>query len=278
MARNRMLRKEFFRDSKIGSLPFGARLLFQSLWIAADDRGNCIGDPRLIRGEAFPFDDLPVQTVVEWLDLLASLGMIVAYEAAGEKYLHIKNFLVHQKIDHPSKDGYPQPPATIETCSSKAQETLGEPSPSAQGEFGDEVNVIEFKSKEVNSKECKVTKGTATAKPENLTAVCDSQKPKDLTKATATADKNGDEKQCSRDTSDCFEFCGIDGAQLGEECGFVRANVSIVLLQYREKKHAANEPCTCSRKEFLGLVMDRFKQKKLSWPKCLLKLKNDATW
>jgi len=110
MARNRLIKKEFFRDPKIGALPFGCRLLFQALWIAADDTGHAIGDPRLIKGEAFPYDnDVTPETVSEWLALLSDGGMIVLYEVGGQKYLHIVNFLRHQTINKPSKFEYPKP-------------------------------------------------------------------------------------------------------------------------------------------------------------------------
>jgi hypothetical protein len=110
MARNRLIKKEFFRDPKIGALPFGCRLLFQALWIAADDTGHAVADRRLIKGEAFPYDDEVTQeTVADWLGLLADAGMIVLYEVAGQKYLHIVNFLRHQTINKPSKFEYPKP-------------------------------------------------------------------------------------------------------------------------------------------------------------------------
>ncbi len=110
MARNRLIKKEFFRDPKIGALPFGCRLLFQALWIAADDTGHAVADPRLIKGEAFPYDDdVTQETVSEWLALLSDGGMIVLYEVGGQKYLHVINFLRHQTINKPSKFEYPKP-------------------------------------------------------------------------------------------------------------------------------------------------------------------------
>ena len=110
MARNRLIKKEFFRDPKIGALPFGARLLFQALWIAADDTGHAIADSRLIKGEAFPYDsEVTPETVSQWLALLSDAGMIVLYEVSGQKYLHIVNFLRHQTINKPSKFEYPKP-------------------------------------------------------------------------------------------------------------------------------------------------------------------------
>jgi hypothetical protein len=110
MARNRLIKKEFFRDPKIGALPFGCRLLFQALWIAADDTGHAVGDPRLIKGEAFPYDnDVTWETVADWLGRLADSRMVVLYEVAEQKYLHIVNFLRHQTINKPSKFEYPKP-------------------------------------------------------------------------------------------------------------------------------------------------------------------------
>jgi hypothetical protein len=109
MARNRLIKKEFFRDEKVGSLPLGARLLFISMWIQADDSGNAVADPRLMRGEAFAFDDqISVANIDEWIGLLEKLGMVRRYEANGQRYLNICKFKKHQVINRPSEFRHPR--------------------------------------------------------------------------------------------------------------------------------------------------------------------------
>src|SRR3984957_12990224 len=110
MARNRMLKKDFFGDPKVGSLPLGCRLLFQSLWIFADDTGNGIADARLLKAQCFPYDpDITPGNVKEWLDLLSKAAMVRQYEISAQHYFEVVNFARHQIINRPSHFAYPKP-------------------------------------------------------------------------------------------------------------------------------------------------------------------------
>ena len=46
MARNRIIKPEFWADAKIGRLSFGARLLYIAMWNFADDYGIISASPR----------------------------------------------------------------------------------------------------------------------------------------------------------------------------------------------------------------------------------------
>lgn len=120
-----MLKREFFRDEKIASLSLGARLLFQSLWCEADDTGNGRADARLLKSEAFPYDEFTANQVEEWLQEIVTLKMVRLYEVGGARYYGVVNFLRHQTIDRPSKFRHPAPPPLAEH-SPKARRTLDE--------------------------------------------------------------------------------------------------------------------------------------------------------
>lgn len=128
MARNRLLKKEFFRDEKIGSIPLGARLLFQSLWIEADDAGNGRATLPLLKSAAFPHDNISTEEIAEWLRSLTERGLITLYRSNGESYYSVVRFNEHQKINRPSLFRYPLPPEQVSEDSVSTHVSLNEDS------------------------------------------------------------------------------------------------------------------------------------------------------
>lgn len=99
MARARFIRPEFFTDEKIGELPFGARLLFQCIWIHSDLRGVFEHSAKFLRTQAFPYDEgVTSAQVVEWMGLLEAAGMIARFEARGKTWGHVVHWKDHQRI------------------------------------------------------------------------------------------------------------------------------------------------------------------------------------
>ena len=114
MARNRIIRTEFFCDERVGALSHAARLLFVALWVNCDDVGNGRADARILKAQSFAFDDCAVEEVESWLSEIVSQRMIELYEVEGVRFFHLRNFLKHQRIDHPSKSLFPPPRALAE--------------------------------------------------------------------------------------------------------------------------------------------------------------------
>lgn len=117
MPRIRSIKPEFWADEALAELSRDARLLLIGMFNFADDHGRMRGAPMLIRAQVFPYDtDLDVDKL---LSVLASpreggkKGFIVRYEAEGESFIWIRNFNKHQKIDHPSKPQFPEPPPDV---------------------------------------------------------------------------------------------------------------------------------------------------------------------
>lgn len=82
MARARFIKPEFFMDEKIGELPYGARLLFESIWCQSDLRGIFEYSIKRLRVATFPFDEgLTSVTVQGWFDAIESKGMVGRFEA-----------------------------------------------------------------------------------------------------------------------------------------------------------------------------------------------------
>lgn len=116
MSRARNIKPGFFRNADIAELPFEARLLFIGLWTMADRAGRLEDRPRQIKMELFPADNLDCDVI---LTLLASIAVILRYEADGKKYIQVVNFPKHQ---NPHRDEKPSTiPAPCEHRASTVQ-------------------------------------------------------------------------------------------------------------------------------------------------------------
>ncbi len=91
---------EFWLDEKIGSLPPEARLLYIGTWSLADDNGVLRGNPAYIRSQLFAYDEVVTAADVRrWIELLTAERMLVPFTHRGERYLLVRRFRDHQKID-----------------------------------------------------------------------------------------------------------------------------------------------------------------------------------
>lgn len=114
MARIRSVKPEFWVDRKLARLlSRDERMLYVALWNQADEHARLQGDPRLILGQAFPYDDdLDAHTIDKMLDNLASAGVAVRYEHDGDPFIHLPKLATHQRLE-PGKAAskHPAPPA-----------------------------------------------------------------------------------------------------------------------------------------------------------------------
>lgn len=122
MARNRIIKPEFWADAKIGRLSFGARLLYISMWNFADDYGIISASPRRLLGDAFENDEsVQIGDVIGWLAEIEAQGMVRKYTADEKEWYEIIKWLSHQRISHKSTRVNPKPPAQL---SGDSPETL----------------------------------------------------------------------------------------------------------------------------------------------------------
>lgn len=104
-------------DKRLNSVSEGAENLFYRLLSKTDDAGRIFADASLIKGQLYPRRDIPVKGIEERLKELNEAkdekgrGLIVLYEAKGERYCYFPNFNKHQTLrsDIRAKITYPQP-------------------------------------------------------------------------------------------------------------------------------------------------------------------------
>lgn len=94
MARNRMIRPEFWEDTKIAKLSMTSRLLFIALWNFADDEGYLTSEKEWIKAKCFPYDGLKIEIYIKELEDAERIEI-------KNGIIHIKNFLKYQRISHP---------------------------------------------------------------------------------------------------------------------------------------------------------------------------------
>ncbi|MEV8477865.1 hypothetical protein [Streptomyces sp. NPDC051173] len=111
MARIRTVKPEFFTSLTIADLPMTARLTFIGLWTHVDDDGRCVDEPRLVRAAVWPLDDRTAADVEDDLRHLHDASLIVRYEHSGRRYLAVRSWREHQRIDKPKPSKLPPPNA-----------------------------------------------------------------------------------------------------------------------------------------------------------------------
>lgn len=107
MARIRSIKPEFPQSESMGRVSRDARLLFIQLWPICDDHGRTRAASRMLASLLFPYDDDAPSLIEGWLRELEGEGCIRRYVHDGSAYLEICNWLIHQKIDKPSKPQFP---------------------------------------------------------------------------------------------------------------------------------------------------------------------------
>jgi hypothetical protein len=142
MARIRSIKPELPQSESMGNVSRDARLTFIQLWTLADDEGRLRGNSRMLASLLFPYDDgedghvlTTAKDVEAWLVELEREGCIVRYQIDGAAYVQVANWLIHQKIDKPSKSKIPPFDESSRTVA-KPREVSSEEGIKDQGEEG----------------------------------------------------------------------------------------------------------------------------------------------
>lgn len=107
MARNRIIKPEFFTSEKLASISILSNLLFIGILIHCDDYGVCMNNNRRIIGDVFPLRSQIKDDDINNAKLeLISIGVLSEMQYSGKKYLIATNWKEHQKVDKPSKRRY----------------------------------------------------------------------------------------------------------------------------------------------------------------------------
>jgi hypothetical protein len=140
MARIRTIKPDFWTDETLGECSPTARLLFVGTWNLADDHGNLERSSRQLKAQLFPYDNFDCEPYV--VELL-HVGCLLEYEVDGKKYLHIKGFDRHQKVEKKSSPRHP-----LYEDSLRTHRVVTEPSPSSSGSSSSLRNGMEGKGRE----------------------------------------------------------------------------------------------------------------------------------
>ena len=102
------MKPEFFTDRKIGALGPIPALVYQALWVIADDHGTAPCDADRIKGTLFyAWSAVGVPEITGALQELDALGRIVRYRVGDDVYCRIRNWNKHQNVHKASKFRYP---------------------------------------------------------------------------------------------------------------------------------------------------------------------------
>ena len=126
--RIRSIKPEFWRSLDTARYDYFTRLLFIGLWSYVDDNGVGNDSVDLIRADLFPLDagDSELSRRIHGgLTELSNGGQIVRYEGPDKRrYLYIRKWKEHQRINRPTVSKKPLPTST----DTEAHDTLTEPS------------------------------------------------------------------------------------------------------------------------------------------------------
>lgn len=112
--RARWLKPEFFTDKKIAALGAVVALVYEGLWVLADDGGTAMGDADTIKAALFyRWPTIGVPDISEALRLLSEIERISTYRVGDDEYHRIIRFPKHQKVHKPSKFRHPKPPQAL---------------------------------------------------------------------------------------------------------------------------------------------------------------------
>ena len=109
MARLRTVKPSFFTNEELVTVDPLGRLLFIGLWCEADREGRLEDRPARLKIQLLPTDNADV---VDLLDQLERAGLIARYQVDGARYLHIINFLKHQRPHFKEAPSEIPPPPT----------------------------------------------------------------------------------------------------------------------------------------------------------------------
>lgn len=107
MPRARTVKPEFFRDKKMGAAGPTAALVYQALWIVADDGGMADCTPELLKGEMFAYwPAVGVPEITEALRHLFRSGRVVFFASHDRTFAQILSWDQHQHVHKPSQFRY----------------------------------------------------------------------------------------------------------------------------------------------------------------------------
>lgn len=116
MARIRTIKPEFWTHARVTECSVSARLLFIGLWNFADDHGRMKDEPKTIKMQVYPGDNLSAGDIDQMLGELSEHKLIIRYVIDGQRYIQIDGWH-HQVINRANKSRIPPAPLTDDSVS-----------------------------------------------------------------------------------------------------------------------------------------------------------------
>lgn len=125
MPQGRIILKRICQSRKLADLKSdGARLLYTWLIPNVDINGCFSGDPEVVKGQVFTRLRKSVRTIRGYMEDLVSVGLIVLYEANGDVFINIPDFVEKQPSLNPDREAESAiPPPTPEQLQSGSGRT-----------------------------------------------------------------------------------------------------------------------------------------------------------
>lgn len=196
MARNRMIRPEFWEDEKIGTLCFAERLMFIAIWNLADDSGFVRWNEHYLLASIFPYDKISIKKIKMFMKNLENKKFIEVFETKSNFFVaKIKNWQKHQKINKPQESRFEkdlksevlknQQESDVNSCNDSCNDSNTNSTPKEVKEK-EKLKEIEVKEK---IKEKGIAKSPATLSEHQKVFNIFSEKYKSLTKQNYKSDK-----------------------------------------------------------------------------------------
>ena len=101
MARNRMIKPEFWASETLMRVSRDSRLTFIGLWNFCDDYGFCLSSLRSIIGDIYPYDESVSEAKLKvWVAELVEQKLIIPVSYNGKHLFFVKGWGEHQTVQH----------------------------------------------------------------------------------------------------------------------------------------------------------------------------------
>lgn len=171
MARNRMVKADFWVSEQIVSCSRDARLLFIGLWCFCDDAGVHPASLKRLKMEVFPGDNCSENDIKDWLGELLQHGLIREYAVQENLYWIVTGWRNHQKIDKPTYR-FPVPQSELKEVSYDYKQLIRANKSTSNSrtisEFSDNTS-LEVAAKEKKGKEKEKKKHTSEVETSPVT-------------------------------------------------------------------------------------------------------------
>ncbi len=107
----RMIDSGMWSNENFAALPAMARLLQVGIINHADDQGRIKAHPAYLRSQIFPYDDVAIDDMRDWLQAIARNGTIAIYEVDSKEYIQLIKWWSYQSLQYAAPSDYPAPGA-----------------------------------------------------------------------------------------------------------------------------------------------------------------------